>query len=427
MSKTESSSTVGTNDAPEEAKLEGISLFHMALAFLKIGIIGFGGGMAVIALMEQECVRRRHCVDSEEFLHGVGLGQILGPFAVNAAIFVGSRLYGPLGGLIAAFSFLLPSMVLVVFLSWLYATFRHIPSLQSALAGLGPVVIALILSAAWSMGRKTLRSTLAIVIAALTCAADVLNVSPVLTLLMAGLAGLGLKLGASPLDKPPSLQSQHAILPFWPGLAAALQKTLPPAHGPIPIPDPVPVGAAAILSGSIGLLNLGWLFLKVGLVFFGGGFVLIPVLNHQLVEKLGWLTTQQFMDGVAISQLTPGPIAILATFAGFLKAGVPGALVATGALFAPSTVLMLLIASFYDRLHGRRFAKDFLAGVEPAVIGLVVAAAFALGPSSISLGRPVSVGLGLLSLVLLVRFQWPPAFVLLIGAAAGIAGPGFFH
>lgn len=399
-----------------------MSIFQMALAFLRIGAIGFGGGMAVIALMEQDCVKRRGCLEAEEFLHGVGLGQILGPFAVNAAIFIGSRMFGPIGGLIAAISFLLPSVVLVVFLSWLYAAFHHIPSLQGALAGLGPVVIALILSAAWSMGRKKLHSVVAIVIATATCVAGVLHINPVLTLLAAGLAGLGLRLGVGPPHTASSPQSQHSVLPLWPGMAAAQE-----ISSPLPHPIPISSSVAAMLSGSVGLVQLGWMFLKVGLVFFGGGFVLIPVLNHQLVQQLGWLTPQQFMDGVAISQLTPGPIAVLATFAGFLKAGVPGALVATAALFAPAVILMLLITSFYDRLRGKRFAQDFLAGVEPAVIGLIVAAAIALGPSSISLAHPVSIGLGLLALVLLVRFQWHPAFVLLIGAVAGLVGPGLLH
>jgi chromate transporter len=165
----------------------------------------------------------------------------------------------------------------------------------------------------------------------------------------------------------------------------------------------------------------------VGLVFFGGGFVLIPVLNHQLVNDLGWLTPQQFMDGVAISQLTPGPVAVLATFAGYLQAGVLGALVATAALFTPAMVLMLLLSTFYERLRTKRFAQDFLAGVEPAVIGLIVAAAIILAPGSISLARPLSIGLGLLALVLLTRFQWHPAFVLLIGAVAGIAAPGLLR
>jgi len=408
-------------ETPNAAKNHEITLWQMALELLKIGAMGFGGGMAVIALMETDCVKKRSCVEVDDFLHGVGLGQILGPFAVNAAIFIGCRMFGLLGGLIGAVSFLLPSIVLVIILSWLYVTFHHIPSLQGALVGLGPVVIALILSAAWSMGRKKMQSVVGAVIAAATCLAGVLHLNPVWTLLGAGLAGLALKLGAPQDQKPGKPGTQPGIL-----AAGATVKIPAPAASPPAVAGPLSGGALG-LAGAAGLLYLGWIFFKVGLVFFGGGFVLIPVLNHQLVSDLGWLTPQQFIDGVAISQLTPGPVAVLATFAGYLRAGVPGALVATGALFTPAMVLMLLLSTFYERLRTKRFAQDFLAGVEPAVIGLIVAAAITLAPGSMSLARPVSIGLGILALVLLVRFRWHPAFVLLIGAVAGIMRPGLLQ
>lgn len=426
MSDRERDSLEKSHYPPKRVQVNSVSILEMALTFLKIGIIGFGGGMAVIALMERECISRHGCLEAKEFLHGVGLGQILGPFAVNAAIFIGFRMFGPLGSLLAAICFLAPSVVLVIFLSWLYASFHHIPSLQSALAGLGPVVIALILNAAWSMGQKELRSALAIVIAAAACAAGVLHINPVWTLLAAGMVGLGCKLGDRESPPPPSSHSSLSVKFLWPGISVGTDITAP-APRLLPVSSSMAGGMSAMFTGSVGLTQLGWIFLKVGLVFFGGGFVLIPVLNHQLVQYLGWLTPQQFMDGVAISELTPGPIAVLATFAGFLKAGVPGALLATAALFAPATILMLLISSLYERLRHQRFAQDFLAGVEPAVIGLIVAAAIVLAPSCISLARPVSVGLGVLGVVLLVRFQWHPALVLLLGAIAGILGPRLFH
>jgi chromate transporter len=156
-----------TGVSQPEPEKQQLSLPALALAFLKIGTIGFGGGMAIIALMEHELVRKRRVIEPDEFLHGVGLGQILGPFAVNTALFTGYRLYGTLGGLIAASAFMAPSLVLVLILSWLYFSYHAIPALQGAVAGLGPVVIALILSAAWSMGRKAFQSW----IAALLCAA----------------------------------------------------------------------------------------------------------------------------------------------------------------------------------------------------------------------------------------------------------------
>ena len=147
--------TVGTKPRVET---ERISLPALALEFLKIGAAGFGGGMAIIALMEHELVKKRRVIAADEFAHGVALGQILGPFSFNTALFTGYRLYGPLGGLLTAHAFMVPSVVVVLILSWLYFSYHAIPALQGAVAGLGPVVIALIFSAAWSMGRRTFQS-----------------------------------------------------------------------------------------------------------------------------------------------------------------------------------------------------------------------------------------------------------------------------
>ncbi len=392
-----------------EAGMEGqnragrrISRSRLALLFLKIGCIGFGGGMATIALMEQEVVRRRHLLDPEEFLHGVGLGQVLGPFAVNASSFVGYRLYGLPGALLCAGAFLAPSVSLVIGLSWLYFTYHRIPALQGAMAGLGPVVIALILAAAWSMGRKALRAWPAWPVAALALAASLLKTNPVYALVAAG--AIGLLLGRERLAG---------------GEGSGRKETAAPArHAPKSHPDVTPLAVAGPLAVGTGPLGgMAAAFFKIGLVFFGGGFVLIPILHAQLVGRLHWLTQQEFIDGVAISNLTPGPIAVLATFTGFHLHGVAGALVATGALFAPATILMLGLSWQYERLKGTRRAQDFLAGVTPAVVGLVVGAALLLAPGSIpSLKALLFAGLALL---LLTRFKWHPAFVLAMGAALG--------
>ena len=386
----------------EDANTPGVTLFGLALAFLKIGCIGFGGGMATIALMEEELVRRRRLLDPDEFLHGVGLGQVLGPFAVNASIFIGYRLYGLAGALLCAGAFLVPSVLLVIGLSWLYFTYHRIPALQGAMAGLGPVVIALILGAAWSMGRKALRAWPAWAVAALALGASLLKTNPVYTLVAAG--AIGLLLGKKRLAGGEGSGRKPKAVPTLSG----------PGDRPgiTPLAIGVPVTAAA---GSLG--GMAAAFFKIGLVFFGGGFVLIPILHAQLVGSLQWLTTQEFVDGVAISNLTPGPIAVLATFTGFRLHGVPGALVATLALFTPAILVMLGLSWQYDRLKDTRRAQDFLAGVTPAVVGLVVGAALILAPGSIpSLRALLFAGLALL---LLTRFHWHPAFVLALGALLG--------
>lgn len=137
----------------------------------------------------------------------------------------------------------------------------------------------------------------------------------------------------------------------------------------------------------IGIATLAWVFLKTGLIFFGGGYVLIPLLHRMMVDQYRWLSLTEFLDGVALSQLTPGPLAMLATFSGFRVAGVPGALVATAAIFLPCTLLMLIITSRYEKFRSTDVFRTVLDGILPAVVGLVAAAALQLGKTSLSTPR----------------------------------------
>jgi chromate transporter len=368
-----------------------VSLGRLLAIFLKIGSIGFGGGMAVIALMEQEFVRKRRLIALDEFVHGVGLGQVLGSFAVNVAVFIGYRLFGIAGALLSAGAFLVPSITLVIVLSDLYFRYHAVPALQGAVAGLAPVVIALILDAGWSIARNVLRSWPAMLIAAGALAAGVVQWNAAWVLLAAGAAGflLPARMTAPRQPRPPEKAAGSGTANCMPIAFLAV--------GP--------------------MSKLITTFFKIGLVFFGGGFVLVPVLHNRLVTQLGWLKPQEFLDGVAISSLTPGPIAVLATFAGFHMAGTIGALAATVALFAPGIVLMLAISRQYARFRDDHRAQRFLAGVNPAVVGLILSAALVLGRSALVSWHGYA--LFALSLCLLAGLRWHPAFILAIGAAAG--------
>jgi chromate transporter len=383
-----------------------LSLPALLLHFLKIGAIGFGGGMAVIALMEREIIVKKRVMEVEEFLHGIGLGQLLGPFAVNAALFIGNRLYGPLGGLASAVAFMAPSVFIVIILAWLYFSSHAVPGLQSAIGGLGPVVIALILGAAWSMGRRAVRSWQSALLAVIALGFSLFKINAVYVLFGAGLIGLiagTRKLGAVRLREKQK-QDKKTKTPVS-GSSTAAVLALP--------------AAAGIAATGTSLASIAWVFLKIGFVFFGGGFVLIPVLQQKL-EALGWLTPREFIDGVAISNLTPGPIAVLATFAGFHLHGVAGALVATLALFTPSLILMMFLSHGYSRLKEGPRVQDFLAGVTPAVVGMVVSAAVVRAPGAHR--GFASGGLLAISFLLLVRFRWHPAWVLAVGAVLGAVG-----
>jgi len=387
------------------------SLTEMMWLFLKLGSIGFGGGIAMIALMEDEFVKRRRCLETEEFLHGVALGQILGSFPVNAALFIGYRLHGFWGGLWASLLFLLPSLLAVMVLSWFYFTFNQIPSLQAVLDGIAPVVIGIILLAAWSMGQKAIGSKIALGLALAGCVGSLTRINPILILGMAGVVGLLLKLTPRKPPAKKSVNQPQAVI----GLPLAMQV----------LPHQIASATNTVVPPqAVDVFTLGLTFVKVGLVFFGGGFVLIPVLKQLLIDHLHWLTQQEFIDGVAISQLTPGPIAVIATFAGFRVGGLSGAMVATIGLFLPSIILMFILSRYYQKVRHLQPVKHFLSGVNPAVVGMVLSAAINLLPAIIPSEQPLRIGINMLllavALLVIGKLKWHPAFGLGIGAITGV-------
>lgn len=415
------------------------SLWSLALAFLKIGSVGFGGWMAMIALMEQEYVRKRRYIEATEFLHGVGLSQLVGSFSVNTAMFIGYRLCGIAGLFVAFAAFLAPSVALILGLSWVYFTYHTIPALQGALTGIGPVIIALVLQAAVSMGQKGIRSWIGGILAAISCVLNVLYVNPVLILVSAGVVGVVLKMGRT-VDKEKGRQADKEKRRQGDTETGRTADTERGRLGDKEIEAeeegaggkklhsvvaPCLLFSMSPCLPSAGLAAIGWTFLKIGCVFFGGGFVLVPLMQRYMVNNLHWLTNREFLDGVAMSQITPGPIAILSTFSGYRMAGIPGGLVATMGLYIPSIVLMLFLSHYYKQLRHLYTVQDFLGGVVPAVVGLVVAAVIILAPGNIHLHKPIGLLLAGLAFWLFLR-KWHPAYVLGIGAAAGILAPGWF-
>jgi chromate transporter len=244
-----------------------------------------------------------------------------------------------------------------------------------------------------SLGKKVVRSWPAAAIAAAALLAGVYDVNAAWVLLASGLTGFLLRPDVdtptpNAIPRPGKVRAMPAIL--------LMIKTASP------------------------LWSVLTTFLKIGFVFFGGGFVLVPVLHHRLVTELAWLKPQEFLDALAISNLAPGPIALLATFAGYHHAGVIGAVIATVALFAPGVLLMLVISWQYRRLRNDRRVRRFLSGINPSVVGLILSAVPVLGHGAFA-SWPSYVLLAV-SFALLTGLRWHPAFVLAIGAAAGYLG-----
>jgi chromate transporter len=166
------------------------------------------------------------------------------------------------------------------------------------------------------------------------------------------------------------------------------------------------------------LLSLTWVFFKIGLVFFGGGFVVIPVMHHELVTNLHWLTNRQFIDGTAISQLTPGPVAVLATFAGYQVAGVAGALVGTAAIFLPGSVLMVLLSRSYEYVRNHEGARHILDTLIPVIVGLLISAALQIGRTTMTGWTDFAIFA--VALTLLVRYKLNPALLIIAAALLGL-------
>jgi chromate transporter len=371
------------------------SLWRIALVFLRIGTFGFGGGVGMLALMRDVLVRREKWIDDSQLGVAVALGQMLpGPFVSNYAEYIGYELRGFRGMSVAVFCLLLPSFILMCLLSWLYMRYGSVPVALRVFAGVQPVVVGILAWATVNIGRAHIRNWKGAAIAVVAFGALLLKVDVLVVIAGCGLLGILLS-GAWRSLLP---RRTLALAPVLPLLLALWQ----PGES---------VWRRA--------LALGGVFLKIGAVIFGGGFAAIPFIQHEVVDVRHWLTAKEFIDGVALGQMTPGPVAITATFVGFKVLGLPGAAIATIAVFLPSFLLILILIHVYRRVSGYPLVKGFLAGVMPAVTGMLLSATVYIG--MIAIHGPLAAVMALLSLALLLRFRTDPVWLVLGGALVGLA------
>lgn len=368
------------------------SCIDLALLFLKLGIIGFGGPAAHIALMEEEVVRRRQWLTREEFLDLLGATNLIpGPNSTEMAIHIGHRRAGWPGLIVAGSCFILPAMIIVMGCAWAYVRFGKLPPIESVLYGVKPVIIAVVLQAIWSLGKAALKTRLLAVVAALATAASFVGVNELLLLLAAGLfTGLITKTGRC---------KQVRQLAF-PVILSAAQ----------------PLAAAA--ATPFGLWPLFLFFLKVGSVLYGSGYVLLAFLRSDLVERFGWLTETQLLDAIAIGQVTPGPVFTTATFIGYLLGGTPAALIATLGIFAPAFFFVAISGPLIPRIRRSPVAGAFLDGVNAASLSLMVVVTIQLARAAVV--DWLTLLLAIAAAFLLVRYKLNSAWLILVGALAGL-------
>jgi chromate transporter len=376
-----------------------VSLGRIARTFLRLGVVGFGGPAAHIALLQEELVERRRWIDRERFLEALGVSSLVpGPTSSELAIHTGYLLGGQRGALVAGVSFVLPAFIIMTGLSAVYVAAGGFEVRDDLVAGIQPVVIAVIVAAVWRLRSALvgwLPAALAAAVAVLTVALPAWEPTWLLG------AGLVAAVAGTSARRRPASEERGAVDAVAAGGAA----------GTI-------LAAAAGVATVAAIPALAWVFLKTGVLLFGGGYVLLPLLEPEVLAR-EWLTRSEFLDGIALGQATPGPIVTTSAFVGYVVSGVAGAAVATVAIYLPSFAIVMAGTGPFVRSFRRRPAvRDFLRGANAAAVGAIAGAGVLLGRTA--LGSPLRLGVGLAATAALLA-RVPVWAVLLAGAAVGLA------
>jgi len=362
------------------------SLKEIAALFLKLGSIAFGGPAAHIAMMEDEVVRKRKWMTHEHFLDLVGATNLIpGPNSTEMTMHVGHERAGWKGLVVAGSLFILPAVVITGIFAWLYQQYGQLPNVEPFLYGIKPAVIAIIASAVYTLGKKALKSTTLGILGALTLIATLLGVHEIVALFGCGLAG---------------------ILIFW------FRGRQNAANGFFPlllIPAAAEIWAAHLKTFLI--------FLKVGALLYGSGYVLFAFLDAELVMK-GLLTRQELIDAVAVGQFTPGPVLSTATFVGWQLGGFWGAVAATLGIFLPSFVFVAILNPIIPRLRKSKFMGAFLDAVNIAAVAVIVSVMVSMAGDTLTDWRTVLIALASLT-VTLWRKKINSAWIVIGGALLG--------
>ena len=367
----------------------------ITLLFLRLGLTAFGGPAAHIAMMRHEFVTRREWLTDRRFLDLLGVTNLIpGPNSTEMAIHIGRERAGWRGLVGAGVAFIAPAAVMVSVLAWVYVEFGSTPAVTWVLYGVKPVVIAIVAQAIWGLGRVVVRRWQTALLAAVVIVLGLLGVNE-LVLLFGGAA-----VGAV-LQRPQWLTGRLSGV-----LIAPLAS----------------VGVVGAVPTTFSLLGMALLFLKIGAVLYGSGYVLLAFLRADFVERMGWLTETQLLDAVAIGQVTPGPVFTTATFIGFVLAGVPGAVVATVAIFLPSFVFVAAVHPLVERLRASSITAPILDAVNAAAVGLMTVVMVLLGRSAL-VDVPTILA-ALVALGVLIFTKVNSLWLILAGAAMGAVVQG---
>ncbi len=431
--------------------------------FLKVGTTGFGGGIAVIAQIRRLVVQQKRWLSDEEFLDAVSLAQSLpGANAVNAISYIGLKVAGFRGALAAATSFIFPSFVMMIALTIAHSYLFNLPDAQRVFQGFNSAVVGLIAATVFKIGKTAMQRQWHLEMGvAVAFILIFTNTSIAEIVLIAGVIGIFIqsfkkqmrervrtrvkserrekahaslaekkarKHAANVIDNPEEFHIQHRVEVSLPMPGEITKMPAPEAETKakfdtdklislaLPLLVLIPF-ITSILSKLLATWQLTTMFLRIGTVTFGGGFVMIPQIRNDVVELNHWLTPQEFADGMAFGQITPGPVMITATFIGYKVAGIVGAVAATIAAFLPSFLMTVVAGTSLNRFRANHLVQSFLSGIAPAVVGMLAAAGYSLARASLSSSLsykniPVSFGIATVAFLLMMRARINPIFII---------------
>jgi chromate transporter len=378
---------------PSESALVSFTVRDLLIYFLRLGTLGFGDPIALAGYMQRDLVEGRRWVPKQDYLKGLAFSQLSpGPLAAQLAMYLGWLRAGAFGATLVGIAFILPSFLMVLALAALYVHYGSLPWIQAMFYGIGAAVIAIIVRSAIKLVRTTVgRDWLLWAIFGLIALTTAWTKSEIVWLfVLCGIFGVLVK-------APPQFSFAMVFI-------GGFDRFLTGIYGLAPL-------------AIVGALFL--FFLKAGAFVFGSGLAIVPFLYGGVVEKLHWLTEQQFVDAVAVAMITPGPVVITAAFIGYLVAGPVGAFVAAGALFAPPYFIVIAAAPYYRRFAQNRQVKAFVQGVTAAAVGAIAGAAYILARRSLVDLPTVLIGLITLAILMLTK-KIPEPIVILAAGAAGV-------
>ena len=333
--------------APQKSKL--------FFSFLRLGLTAFGGP-AMVAYIRDLSVKRNQWLDEKAFKDGVALAQSLpGATAMQIAAYVGLRSRGIGGALLSYVGFGLPAFVLMLMLAAFYERSRNISEIISLFNGLQVIVVAIVANALYSFGKDAVKSYREGILSALSAVLFWSGISPFLVIIGAALLAMVLYRDVEPIIPSTSHHENNGLMIKQIALLVLILQA----------------GIATLYFLNTNLFKLALMMLRIDLFAFGGGFASLPLMLHEIVNVRGWMDYRTFMDGVALGQVTPGPIVITATFVGYLAYGFAGAIVATTAIFTPSFLMLIAVTPLFDRLKRSAHFSNATKGILASFVGLL--------------------------------------------------------